>query len=304
MTATVVVGICTFKRNEQLDRLLSALARISHTPPPGYRIDVVVVDDDPGFGAESVVQAARASFGGELVYRRAGSANLSTARNTVIEEGVQRGDWLAFIDDDCLPDTQWVDQLLALQRRTGADIVTGRQVYTTRQGGPRWLLDEPFWATPDYPDGEEPEYGNTPNVLLSTRFLDDSGVRFRQSLGLTGGEDMTFYSDARAAGAVMRFASHAVVYEELTASRESLAYNLHRQFWLGNNMVVINRHTHRESMARLLVRGVKRTGTSLVAPVLRRRRGEPPQVRWALAYALQGVGLVLGVFGVTVRHKT
>jgi len=68
-------------------------------------------------------------------------------------------------------------------------------------------------------------------------------------------------------------------------------------------MVVINRHTHRESMPRLLVRGIKRTLTSLASPVLRYRRGEPPQVRWALAYALQGVGLVLGVFGVTVRHR-
>jgi len=68
-------------------------------------------------------------------------------------------------------------------------------------------------------------------------------------------------------------------------------------------MVVINRHTHRESMPRLLVRGIKRIITSLVSPLLRYRRGEPPQVRWALAYALQGLGLVLGVLGLTVRHR-
>ena len=303
MSTTVVVGICTFRRNEQLERLLAALARISHAPHAEYRVDVVVVDDDPDGGAQPVVRAAQPAFAGELAYQRSGSADLSVARNTVIEQGVQRGEWLAFIDDDCLPDAEWVDQLLAVQGRTGADIVTGRHVTTARGSAPRWLLDEPFWATAEYADGAEPEYGNTPNVLLSTRFLEGTGVRFRSTLGLTGGEDMTFYADARAAGGVMRHARNALVFEELSPSRERLGYNLHRQFWLGNNMVVINRHTHRESMPRLLVRGIKRIITSLVSPLLRYRRGEPPQVRWALAYALQGLGLVLGVLGLTVRHR-
>jgi hypothetical protein len=114
---------------------------------------------------------------------------------------------------------------------------------------------------------------------------------------------MTFYADARAAGAALRYSARSIVYEPLTPSRERLSYQLHRQFWLGNNMVVINRHTHRESMPRLMVRGVKRVVLSLLRPVLRVRRGQPPQVRWSLAFALQGAGLVLGVLGVTVRHR-
>jgi succinoglycan biosynthesis protein ExoM len=249
------------------------------------------------------VRELASTYDGVLRYRHAGSANLSIARNTVIEEGLTAGDWLVFIDDDCLPDDEWLHRLLEVQARTSADMVTGHVVYRARPGAPRWLMDEPFLDYTSYEDGSEPDFGNTANVLLSTRFLRDSGVRFRPTLGLTGGEDMTFYADARAAGAALRYSAQAVVYEPLTTHRERLGYHLHRQFWLGNNMVVINRHTHREAMPRLLVRGVKRVVVSLLQPALRLRKGQPAQVRWSVAYAGQGLGLVLGVLGVTVRHR-
>lgn len=300
---SVVVGICTFRRNEQLAVLLDAIAALRSQHQPAVELDVVVVDDDPAGGAEAVVRTRAETFSGRMLYRHAGSANLSVARNTVIEQGCRLSDWLAFIDDDCLPGPGWLGHLLEVQQRTDADIVTGHVVYRVSPGAPAWLLDEPFCNFTAYEDGEEPAYGTTANVLLRTEFLRSSGVRFRSTLGQTGGEDMTFYDDARAHGASMRYAAEALVYEELTASREGLRYHLHRQFWLGNNMVVINRHTHRESMARLFVRGVKRIGVALTQPAVRTRRGERPQVRWAAAYALQGLGLVLGVLGVTVRHR-
>lgn len=301
--STAVVGVCTFRRNQQLQTLLQTLVDLCRGPLAQHSLSIVVVDDDPAGGAAPVVAAAAEGFDGELVYRHAGSANLSTARNTVIETSLPLGDWLLFVDDDCTPDPQWLDHLLDVQARTGADMVAGHIVYRARPGAPDWLMDEPFCDLTAYEDGAEPDFGNTANVLLSTRFLVESGVRFRPTLGLTGGEDMTFYSDARARGAVLRYSAKSVVFEELTASRERLRYQLHRQFWLGNNMVVINRHTGRESMPRLFVRGVKRAVLSLLQPVVRSGRRQPPQLRWSLAYSLQGVGLVLGVLGVTVRHR-
>ena len=302
MTA-VVVGICTYRRPQQLTALLTALAGLRVTTLSDVDLRVLVVDDDPAGSAEAVVDAASGSLDGRVTYRRSGSGNLSRARNTVIEEGVRLGEWLVFIDDDCLPDPLWVRCLLEVQQRTGAHLVTGHVVYRTRPGAPAWLLEEPFCDYASYPDGEEPDYGNTANVLMSSRFLVESGVRFRSSLGLTGGEDMTFYSDARAAGAVLRYAAGSRVYEELTPARERLSYHLHRKFWLGNNMVVINRHTHREAMLRLFLRGTKRAVLSLVEPALRVRRGQTAQWRWAVAHSLEGVGLVLGVLGVTVHHR-
>lgn len=303
MTTRVVVGVCTFRRNDQLSTLLGTLTALGDDDLNGISLDVLVVDDDPAGGAEGVVSRCAAAFPGRMIYRHAGSANLSTARNTVIEEGLSLGEWLVFIDDDCLPDRAWLHHLLEIQNRTDADIVTGHVVYRASPGAPRWLMNEPFCDFASYADGEEPAYGNTANVLLRTRFLRDSRVRFRTALGLTGGEDMTFYDDARAKGARLRYSASAVVFESLTPARERLSYHLHRQFWLGNNMTVINRHTRTEPMLRLLLRGAKRVVVSLADPLVRTSRRQPPQVRWSIAYALQGLGLVLGVLGVTVRHR-
>ena len=302
-SAEIVVGVCTFRRNDQLSVLLETLAAVSRQQSGRRRIMILVVDDDPAGGARAVVDRLAASSDGRMLYRHAGSGNLSIARNTVIEEGIERGEWLALIDDDCLPDPDWLEHLIDVQVRTRSDMVTGHVVYRARPGAARWLMNEPFCDFTAYEDGGEPAYGNTANVLLSSAFLKSSGVRFRPTLGLTGGEDMTFYADARSHGASLRYSARSIVYEDLTRSRERLAYHLHRQFWLGNNMVVINRHTRNESMLRLLLRGAKRIVTSLVLPVLRYRRGQPAQVRWAVAYALQGLGLVLGVLGVTIRHR-
>ena len=300
---SVTVAVCTFRRNDQLLTLLTKLIELVSGPLGDLQLGIVVVDDDPSGGAEAVVRDLAAEGGGMLRYRHAGSANLSTARNTAIEEGLRSGEWLVFIDDDCLPHDEWLRHLLDVQERTSADMVTGHVVYRAKDEAPSWLVDEPFLDFTAYEDGNEPDFGTTANVLLSTRFLRDSGVRFRPTLGLTGGEDMTFYADARAAGANLRYSAKAIVYEPLTPSRERLRYHLHRQFWLGNNMVVINRHTHRESMVRLLVRGTKRAIVPVPQAAVRICRGQPAQFRWALAYALQGVGLVLGVLGVTVRHR-
>jgi len=301
--STVVIGVCTFRRNEQLATLIRTLASFSRGALADLDLALLVVDDDPEGGAASTVEATAPEFRGEVVYAHAGSANLSIARNTVISEGLRLGQWLVFVDDDCVPDEHWLHHLLDVQARTGADMVTGHVVYRVRPGAPRWLVDEPFATSAVYEDGAEPAYGNTANVLLSTAFLTRSGVRFRRELGLTGGEDMTFYADARKQGAVLRYAVKAIVYEELTRSRESLRYHLHRQFWLGNNMVVINRHTRREKMTRMFLRGGKLVLVSPLKPLLDVRRGRPAHLRWAAAHVLEGVGLMLGVLGVSVRHR-
>lgn len=302
-TPAVVVGICTFRRPQQLDLLLQEVEAARCGPLAALEVSVVVVDDDPQGSGRPVVEAAAARSTGPVRYHHLGSRNLSHARNAVIEQALPHGDWVAFVDDDCLPEPDWLLHLLAVQERTAADLVTGHVVYRVRPGAPRWLVDEPFCDFTAYEDGEEPAYGNTANVLMSTGFLRRSGTRFRESLGRTGGEDMTFYDDARAAGARLRYAASARVHEPLTPARERLGYHLHRQFWLGNNMVVINRHTHAERMSRMLLRGGKRVLVSGTAPVRRWRRGEPLQLRWSLAHALQGLGLVLGVLGVTVSHR-
>lgn len=99
--------IPTYNRPTQLLACLEAISRLNY---PQERFEVIVVDDGSGTLPENVVTA----FTDRLQIRLLTQANAgpAAARNTGIISA--RGNYLAFTDDDCLPDPDW---LVALERR-------------------------------------------------------------------------------------------------------------------------------------------------------------------------------------------
>jgi GT2 family glycosyltransferase len=100
---TVVVP--TADRPAELGRCLEALARMDY---PRDRLEVIVVDDA---GTADVAAVCRASAGRLRVrlVRHAVRRGPGAARNTGAQAA--RGDVLAFTDDDCLPDRDWLTAL-------------------------------------------------------------------------------------------------------------------------------------------------------------------------------------------------
>lgn len=300
---SVVVCICTYNRPDALSRLLKALTDVANASLPNRRVDVLVVDDSESGNARDVVDLASAAFPGQIHYTHLAAGNVALARNEVIEKGSAIAPWMVWIDDDCVPDQQWLTELFEVQQRTNADVVTGHVVYTSPPGAPSWLHEQPFCDFTVYVDGEEPTFGTTANALVRTAFVQREGLRFRPALGQTGGEDMTFFHELREAGGLLRYAAKAVVYEELSESRQSFSYHAYRQLWLGNNMAEINRHTGEYSRSRLVLRGGRWAVQAWIDALSRLARREPPQFRWATALSLRGAGLVLGVAGVRFKHR-
>jgi succinoglycan biosynthesis protein ExoM len=299
----VAIGVCTFNRPVQLSRLLAAVADVAGSFGAAQRVDVIVVDDGADRSSEAVVEAAADRFSGDVHYHYLGSRDVATARNKVLELGTATAPWIVFIDDDCVPETSWLTSLFEVQARTDADVVTGHVQYTTPPTAPRWLREQPFCDFDTYEDGEEPALGTTANALIRSSFIRANDIGFRPSLGRTGGEDMTFFHDVRAAGGRLRYAAKAVVVEELTPRRQTYRYQLYRQLWLGNNVAEINRHTGQWSHARLAVRSVRWALRAWRDAAGRLVRGESPQLRWTIALNARGVGLLLGVLGVRLRHR-
>jgi succinoglycan biosynthesis protein ExoM len=301
--AAVAIGVCTFNRPAQLRRLLAAMNEVAAQVGPDRRVDVVVVDDGAASPVADVVAEAAGPFLGEMRYHFLGSADVATARNAALDICTSIAPWVVFIDDDCVPGPDWVTALFEVQERTGADVVTGHVQYTTAPVAPRWLREEPFCDFDVYADCDEPTFGTTANALIRSSFVCDHGIRFHHSFGQTGGEDMAFFHDVRSAGGRLRYAAKAVVIEELTPARQTLRYQLHRQLWLGNNMAEINRHTHQWSNLRLALRGGRWAVRGWRDFLRRAWQREPLQLRWTLALSLRGLGLMLGVAGVRVRHR-
>jgi glycosyltransferase involved in cell wall biosynthesis len=102
--------------------LLACLEALAHLTTPREAWQVVVVNDggqDPQLG---VPPALRASYA--LRFVNAPHRGPAAARNLAARQA--RGDFLAFTDDDCRPEPDWLDQFERAFRAGPWDALAGR----------------------------------------------------------------------------------------------------------------------------------------------------------------------------------
>lgn len=301
----VTVAVCTFRRNDLLTTLVETVDRLAAREVPGGSIRMLVVDDSPESAAAEVVEGLRQKAGITVDYYASAAADISTARNHALQRGLVNSEFVACLDDDCVPQPDWLRELLQIAEAHKADVVVGHRQFVAEPGAPRWLRDQAFLAeNVHHADGSVPTSGNTANMLVRSAWLQSSSVRFRAEMGEVGGEDMVFFSDATNAGANIRFAARSICNEPCVGRRATFRYQAWRQFWLGNNEAVINRTTHQTSRARLVARAAKRILLGMTHPLRRMLRRQTPQWRWALALTGNGVGLLVGIAGIHLRHRS
>lgn len=301
---TVTVAVCTFRRNDLLTSLVRTIDRLVATEIPEGAVRVLIVDDSPDGGAAALVDDLQASVGITVDYYASAAADISVARNHALRLGAAGSDFVACIDDDCVPNPGWLRELLRIAGQNHADVVVGHRQFVAGSAAPPWLRDEPFLAENlRYADGSVPDRGNTANMLVRSSWQQSSGVRFRPEMGQLGGEDMVFFADAVDVGANIRFAANSICDEPCEGRRATFRYQAWRQMWLGNNEAAINRSTGSVSRARLLARGAKRVALGFVHPVTQLGRRKSPQWRWSLALVGHGLGLLVGTAGIRMRHR-
>ena len=299
----VAVCICTCRRPERLTELLERLRTVADDAVALATIGVVVVDDDPARSAAGIAATFDGFFEHGLEYRSTASGNISVARNAAIDAGAELADWLVMIDDDCLPDTDWVRQLLLTKNKTAADCVSGRCLDEALPGAPAWLTDEHFLSGFSAPiDGQEIPIGPLKNTMISADFLRNHDIRFDLAFGTVGGEDVMFFHSCHRAGVTQVYSDGAVVREPVPLERSTLKYQLERRLWYGNTEAVTSIASGRASRVRMAASGGKLVVTTvqpLAAALLGRRR---PAWRYALAQLLQGTGRLIGSAGLRIRH--
>ena len=181
----VSVVVPTYRRPRQLRACIEALAAQDLQEP----WEVVVVDDGSPEPPDPGVESLMAARGWRLIQQA--NAGPSAARNRGVREA--RGEFIAFTDDDCLPEPALLETLLraardrpnALVGGTTVNGLTGDFFASTSQ----LIVDlvyEHFNADPD--DGY---FLTSNNVLCSReRFLELGG--FDESFPRAGAEDRDF----------------------------------------------------------------------------------------------------------------
>ena len=234
----VCVAVCTFRRPVALAALLVALDELR--PTPATDLEFLVIDNAPEGGAAPVLAAAPTGVRDRSRLVHVGAGNIAAARNAVLDLAGD-ADMLALIDDDEVPEPQWLDELLATQFATGADIVIGpvRPGYPERASA--WIRASGALELAEPADGSAVDEGITGNALLCLPRIRELRLRFDEWLGEAGGEDQLFFRTAVWRGASMVFASKAVVHEPIARARLRVRFLLRRELRKGNTLGLLDR---------------------------------------------------------------
>jgi len=310
-TPSVSVVVSTFNRPDRLALLLAALRRQTI---PANTFEVVVVDNGSSPSTAEVIRA-------ELAH---GGLALEAIRHerTLGPAGGRNSGWraasaplVAFTDDDCVPASWWLEQLLAAAAANPAVIVQGR-VLPEEILIERMLLARTVEVTQAGPQYE------TCNILYPRAVLEQLGG-FDESFGVRpAGEDTDLAWRALDAGFGATFASDAVVYHAV--HRLTVRQALVDATRWGACAELFRRHPQTRTMLHmrvfwnvwhyLLIRSLM--ALALPAPIrglllrshlraLRRRAAELGAGSWAIPYLLvydmvETVSMVRG----GIQHRT
>lgn len=221
--------LITYGRAARLPRVLSSLFAQDYRP-----LQIVVVDDGSPDNTEDVLRARAGDCPPDVVWtvRRHGTnRGIGPARNTGIEAAT--GDFIAFLDDDCVARPDWITEL-------GAALDASKEIAAVGGG-----VDEPENPTWAQKASEGMNYlGDRPkdvasvvgcNMAWRADFLRDHpfdpSVRY-------GADELDLCFAARAAGYRVRFTPHARVTHH---HRTNIAAFLRQQYQRGRGSVWVRR---------------------------------------------------------------
>ena len=239
----VTVVVPTWNRRAGLERALRGL-EAQNDPPVDWDVVVVASAGDP---IAHQVAAGPWTLPGLRVVDEA-RPGASTARNRGLS--VSRS-VVAFLDDDCRPEPDWLARITApvLEGRwAGAG---GRVRLDAEVDVPRWMGDALLAFLAEYDRGEHDRLLDATDFLLTANAAFDAGLLaaaggFDPLLGPNAGrpmvdDDVDVCRKVRAAGGAIGYVADAVVVHDLPASRLRPSYLVRRMLAQGRSDWLLDR---------------------------------------------------------------
>jgi succinoglycan biosynthesis protein ExoM len=225
----ISVCICTYKRPVLLRRLLTELGK--QEAGERFTYSIVVADNDGLRSAEPLVSEFAATSNIAVKYCVEPRQGIALARNKAVHNSI--GDYIAFIDDEELPERTWLQSLLAACDKYGVDGVLGPVKPSYGDGVPQWIVRGRFFDRPCHKTGFVLAHGQTRtgNVLLKGHAIRGTNSPFRPEF--RAGEDVDFFRRAIEKGHVFIWCNEAVVYEAVPATRWKRMYLLRKALLRG-----------------------------------------------------------------------
>lgn len=285
--------LTTSARGSSLRECARAIALLR--PVPGVRLEFVIVQNGAALVSEEVasIRTENSAVNDVILEPQKG---IPRARNRALDHAAGAGaDYLAFIDDDAVPDQDWLVEAVRVLRETGADAVTGPQHPVFPKDAPVRLSRAAIYKAVDHDPELACSWAASNNVIFSVSLARAAGLRFDESF-TTGGSDKEFFLRFSRAGGRIRWAPLAIVREDVVPDRLTLSWAIRRSWRLGATGFRIERsgRSAPEALAICLAKGgiYVAAGLLLLPTLLVPRHAGCID---GLCYITHGTGFILGV---------
>lgn len=243
----ISVIICTYNRNEYLEKALNSL--ISQDFPP-HEFEIIVVDNNSTDNTKQAIDEVKKSSPVKINYVLEKRQGLSHARNRGIREA--SGRIVAFIDDDAVAEKNWLKEIVA----TFEDVnpvpgcVGGKVLPIWEASRPEWLSESllihlsildlgelPRWI-------EENEFVCGTNMAFLNQSVEDAGF-FETRLGrrgksLTSNEEVLLFHKLRMVGGNIYYQPRVIVNHVIPEERIKKRWFFKRAFAQGISDYIFN----------------------------------------------------------------
>jgi GT2 family glycosyltransferase len=309
----VLIAVLTFRRPQLLGLCLQqvALQAAALSDEQGldgerYDVQIVVVDNDPqGTGLAAVPTAGTGVQ--RIRYVLEPTPGISAGRNRALDEA-RHSELLAFIDDDELPQDEWLVHLVRSWRLSHAAAVAGRVVPRYEHPPDSWILAGGFFVRRNHPTGTEIAVAAAGNLLVDMQQVRSSGVRFESEFGLTGGEDTLFTQRLHRNGCRMVWCDESVVEDLIPSARLTRAWVLRRAWSHGNSTSLIDIHLSERPAAAFRARvmwgarGLARISAGCARVLLGHLRGSLRDRSKGSRVLCRGAGMLAGAVGYSYQE--
>jgi GT2 family glycosyltransferase len=226
LNPAVSVIVCAYTER-RWDRLVWTVAAVSEQLRTADEL-LVVVDHNA-----RLLARAREAFPSARVLASDGTRGLSGARNTGVRHA--RGQLLAFVDDDAVPQPQWLDHLLQAFAADEVIGAGGSALPVWSSAAPKWMPPEFLWVVGASYEGLPHERAAVRNPIgANMAFRREAFERvggFREGIGRVGAtplgcEETEFAIRARRSlpGSVVMYVPDARVEHHVDSERATWRY--------------------------------------------------------------------------------
>ena len=295
----VTVCIATADRPDELRRLLHSVAAIEQ--PARTQVEVLVVDNGQ---SQRAFSARRELTAGGLPVSVISElrAGIPFARNALVEHALAMGsDFIVFVDDDEVVETDWLKRMFECAMDCDADVVAGPVIPHFPPGAPKWAAVSGVYEQKRFPTGQELPWVATNNTLVAARVFREMDPWFEPRFAASGGSDFAFFRRVKVAGYRIAWCDDALVFEHVPSQRARLKWFVRRCLRTGSVRGAEIRRGEPVSSAILQsIRAVAVAAAALVLAVVESPRGWKAMRR--IRQSLNQIGMVAGLSGYVIEE--